>query len=202
MEQQSKAFSDLHGTPTLIAADHAARFASGILPIAYAHTQWHTLTVNKTIYIRDEDIAVWDRARELAGDKLAPVIIDGLKRFILEKEREEVLAKGYERIAVSFNDADQHGIPKVKAFLGKWIFPPEDPIQSTGNNGLMCAYTIAITAKGAAVIYWWQLRTLSKGYKSFDVFPSLQDAAAESEFNYAATQAIKKLGIVVEELDI
>ena len=84
--------------------------------------------MNKTIYIRDEDVQTWDRARELAGDKLAPVIVDGLKRFIKEKEAEAIVEKGFERIEVEFSDATAHHIPRKKAFYGRWVFPYSKPL--------------------------------------------------------------------------
>ena len=80
--------------------------------------------MTKTIYVKDEDVALWDRAREIAGEKLSPVIIEGLKRFVAEKDAE---AKGFARIEVHYSDSDAHNIPRAKAFYGRWIFPPTNP---------------------------------------------------------------------------
>jgi hypothetical protein len=159
--------------------------------------------VNKTLYIRDEDTLVWDRARELAGDKLSPLIVAGLKRFIAEKEAEEAESKGFGRIEISYNDADHHGIPKRKAFTGKWIYTPEKPLELTTEQGEKSyCYAIGQTAKRNFAFLSWETDWEGKSNYRFQVFPSLEAAAADNDLNTAARQAIKKLGVAVEELDI
>jgi hypothetical protein len=159
--------------------------------------------VNKTIYIRDEDTAIWDRAKELAGEKLAPVIVEGLKRFVREKEVEEAEAKGFERIEVSFYDSEAHGMPKKKAFIGKWIFPLSKPVDMTWEDRDQCDYyAVALTAKGAVVVRRWSTNSESRWDDKFLVFPSLETAAADKDINYAARKAIEAIGVPVEELDI
>ncbi|WP_321472157.1 hypothetical protein [uncultured Paludibaculum sp.] len=156
--------------------------------------------MNKTIYLRDEEGPIWDRARELAGDKLSPVVVNALKRFINESEAK---AKGFERIEVSFNDYDDHRIPKIKAFYGRWVFPPNKAIELTNEEGTTSSrYAVAITAKGAAVVYSWKEDEESTWGNSLRVFNSLEHAAADVEVNFAARQAIKELGVRIEELDI
>ena len=159
--------------------------------------------MNKTLYIRDEDTQIWDRARELAGDKLSPIIVAGLKKFIANKEAEEAASKGFGRIEVSFNDAGDHNIPKRKAFNGKWIYPPEKPLEFSTEDGYTTFYyAIAQTAKGNFAFLSWEVDHEGKGNYRFKVFPSLELAAEHKSLNAAARQAIKKLGVAVEELDI
>lgn len=43
--------------------------------------------MNKTIYIKDEDGPIWDRARELTHGKLSALIMGDLKAFVLEAEK-------------------------------------------------------------------------------------------------------------------
>ena len=161
--------------------------------------------MNKTIYIRDEDAQVWDKARELAGDKLSPTIVDGLKQYIAKREAEEAESKGFWRIEVSFNDSDEHGIPKVKAFTGKWIFPPQFPVkvESDEIEKPDYFYAVALTAKGSVVTYsWLSDQETSKYFERFRVFPSLERAAADNDLNLAIRETIKRIGVRVEELDI
>src|SRR5258708_1005394 len=87
--------------------------------------------MNKTIYVRDEDTAIWDRAKELAGDKLAPVIMEGLKKYVAEREAQ---AKGFERIQIRFHDQQSNGMPRAKAFYGRWIYSPEKPLEMHNEN--------------------------------------------------------------------
>ncbi len=156
--------------------------------------------MNKTIYLRDEEGPIWERARELAGDRLSPVIVSALKRFIAE---EEAKPKSFERIQVSFNDANAHGIPKAKAFYGRWIFPPSKPIQMSDEEGTEADfYAVAVTAKGAAVVYRWSEDREHRWGQKFLVYSSLEAAAADDDVNYAARKAIEAIGVPVEELDI
>lgn len=47
----------------------------------------------KTIYVADKDLALFDKAEELGGDSLSAVIADALRRYVDQKEAE---AQGYE----------------------------------------------------------------------------------------------------------
>lgn len=157
--------------------------------------------MNKTIYLRDEEGPVWERARELADDKLSPVIVSALKFFIAKTE---AASKGFERIEVSFNDFDDHDLPKRKAFYGKWIYTPDDPCTYVDKREeVIHSYAVALTAKGAAVVFSWSSDTESPQWaERFFVYPSLERAANDSSVNFAVVSAIKKLGVPVEELDI
>ena len=159
--------------------------------------------MNRNIYIRDEDEAVWERARELSGARgVSTIVVQGLKRFIAEKEAKELQAKGFERIVVNFNDADAHHIPRIKAFYGRWISPPSNPeIASSENDDKHWRCAVALTAKGAAVFHLIEEEREDRA-EWFKVFPSLEAAAADSDVNWVARRAILKLGVPVEELDI
>lgn len=172
--------------------------------IAYEWYAWYACpAMNKTLYIRDEDAQVWDRARELAGEKLSPIIVTGLKRFIAEKESEEAESKGFGRIEVSYNDAADNDIPKRKAFHGKWIYRPNKALELSSEDGYVTySFAIAQTAKGnVAFLSWLSDHEGSRNYR-FEVFPSLESAAAERNLNTAVRLTMKKLGVRLEELDI
>jgi hypothetical protein len=161
--------------------------------------------MNKTIYLRDEEGPIWERARELAGDKLSPVIVSALKRFIAEEENKP---RDFERILLEFNDAADHNLPKRKAFYGRWILPTTNPYtyeQHPGRDDGGCTdyCAVAVTAKGNAVFYTW---SEDPGgdlfYFKFKHFESLASAAVEREFNGPARAAIEKIGVPIEELPI
>jgi hypothetical protein len=129
--------------------------------------------------------------------------VAGLKRFITEKEAEEAESKGFSRIELSFNDAEHHDIPKKKAFTGKWIYKLDNPLEMSSEDGYATdCYAIAQTAKHNFAFLSWVRTHEGKAHYCFNVFPSLEAAAADEELNVAARQAIKKLGVAVEELDI
>ncbi|MGO9228630.1 MAG: hypothetical protein ACLQKA_05375 [Bryobacteraceae bacterium] len=159
--------------------------------------------MNKTIYIRDKDEPIWERARELAGaEGISSIVVESLKKFVAHKEAEEAVAKGFERIVVKFNDASAHHIPRIKAFYGKWIIPIAEPLKVCTEDGdTSWWYSVAVTAKGSAVVFWIEQDANGQA-QYFRVYPSLELAAADPDVNCAVTKAIRLLGVPVEELDI
>ena len=162
--------------------------------------------MNKTIYVRDEDVATWERAKELAGDKLAPVIIDGLRSFVAKKEAE---LHGFERIEIQFRDSEANDMPAAKAFVGRWIFPREEPLTlrdesmgfSIGDFG-HSYYAVAQTAKRRIVVFSWAVYAGDAHNYRFQVFDDL-DVLKNSGFPRDVTAAIvEALGVEIEELDI
>jgi EXLDI family protein len=61
------------------------------------HVVQEVLVPNKTIYVSDEDMPLFERARELAGGSLSAAIGTALRRYI---EAEEAREEGYEEITV------------------------------------------------------------------------------------------------------
>jgi hypothetical protein len=156
--------------------------------------------MNKTIYLRDEEGPIWERARELAGDKLSPVIVAALKRFIAEEESKP---RGFERIVLEYNDSDDLNLPKRKAFYGQWVFPKSEPLRfEHPEHDEVQYFCIALTAKGAAVFFSWRVDRESQWDYKFRHRGSLEVAAAEMPLNGAARAAIEKIGVPTEELDI
>jgi hypothetical protein len=156
--------------------------------------------MNKTIYLRDEEGPIWEQARTLAGDKLSPVIVTALKQFI---DAAEASRKGFSRIEIEYKDAADHSIPKKKAFYGRWIFPPSEPL-TEDHGSREVRYAVASTARGNFVFFSWHEYYEERGEHghTFEVYPSLEAAAAVQRVNGAATKAIEAIGIPVEELDI
>jgi len=89
--------------------------------------------MNKTFYLKDEEAAVWDRARELANDKLSPVIVAALRSYVAEQEAQ---IKQMDRIVIRYNDKATDDRPTAKGFYGKWLITPEDPYCPTVKNSL------------------------------------------------------------------
>jgi len=159
--------------------------------------------MNKTIYLRDDDVPVWERARELAGDKLSPVIVAALKLFVAEEENKP---RAFERILLEFEDSADHNLLKRKAFYGQWVLPRSDPFEwpPDPHNDAVTEYcAVAVTAKGAAVFFSWDEGPGGDHYHfKFDWFESLEQAAKKQEFNRPARAAIQKIGVPIQELDI
>jgi len=153
--------------------------------------------MNKTLYIRDEDAPLWERARELSNDRLSPVIVESLRKFVADKEAE---LRGVERIVIEYNDAWEGGKPTAKAFLGRWLIDPRQPYMEAYSSR---RYAIADTPKGGVVIFG---TNEDDEYGTLEVFSSFDDAFAGATVGSlqrsALHEALRRRGVPVEELDV
>ncbi|MBC8099008.1 MAG: EXLDI protein, partial [Armatimonadetes bacterium] len=67
---------------------------------------------NKTIYVSDDDLPLFERAQALSGTNLSSAIVRALRRFI---ELEEARQRGLDEITVIVNGEGAH---RRKRFLG------------------------------------------------------------------------------------
>jgi EXLDI family protein len=72
---------------------------------------------NKTIYVADEDMPVFQRAQELAGGSLSATITKALRRYV---EAEEGKAEGYAEVIVPVGAAPGRKQRFVGVKLGEW----------------------------------------------------------------------------------
>jgi len=70
---------------------------------------------NKTIYVSNEDQAVYDRAQKLAGDNLSAVLVRALKEFITRREAQE---KGLKEVVIQVGTK---GLQQEKRFSGRLL---------------------------------------------------------------------------------
>jgi EXLDI family protein len=68
---------------------------------------------NKTIYVSDDDLPLFERAQELSGSNLSAAIVRALRRFI---ELEEAKQRGFDEVTVIVNGQGAH---RRKRFLGQ-----------------------------------------------------------------------------------
>jgi hypothetical protein len=161
--------------------------------------------MNKTLYIRDEDGPTWDRARELAGEKLSPVIVAALKRFVADREAE---LKYMERIEIPYSDTKDGNRPAVKAFYGRWLIKPEEKYEPASIFPYCCA--VGVSAKGGIVVFEWTRLTTTAThpdgqlylYSSFEAARTDNTGITGFGIRIALHEAIKRQGLIVEQLDI
>jgi EXLDI family protein len=72
---------------------------------------------NKTIYVSEEDLPVFQKAQELAGGNLSAAISTALRRFI---EVEEGQSEGYEEIVVRVGPKRGRKVRFTGVLLGEW----------------------------------------------------------------------------------
>lgn len=108
---------------------------------------------NKTIYVSDDDLPLFERAQELSGDNLSAVVVRALRRFI---EIEEAKEGGMDEVRVLVGTAGYH---RRKRFTGvrlvRWL-------QSTGDRKGTQILNVYRTAKDHYVLHtrtvpYWKL---------------------------------------------
>lgn len=128
------------------------------------------MSPNKTLYIREVDVPIWERAEKAAEKARQPIsqLVTGLLRHHVEQ-----LDTADDEITVDMRDKDGH--EWTEAFRGRWLIEPDDDNRFGGDAG--ACYGIAQTAKGNIAVYAyhvndkWQPRLLA--------YPDLDEAQAD-----------------------
>ena len=151
--------------------------------------------VNKTLYIKAEDVAIWQKAQELSDDKLTAVLTAHLKNFVAEKEAK---ASGNSKIILRYKDAGK--LPVSKSFYGRWIAPIDDAIDHA-----LDTYAVAVTAKNNIVFFDFigSVQDEFMSWGKMHVFNSFEEALESKRIApEIVSMAMAKKGIEIEELDI
>ena len=76
---------------------------------------------NKTIYVSDDDLPLFERAQELAGANLSSAIVRALRRFV---ELEEAKQRGFDEITIIVNSEGAHRRKRFQGQrLARWLQP-------------------------------------------------------------------------------
>lgn len=73
---------------------------------------------NKTIYVSDGDLPLFQRAQELAGDNLSAAITAAIRRYV---DLEEGLREGFDEITVRVGPSPGRKVRFTGVFLGEWV---------------------------------------------------------------------------------
>ena len=99
---------------------------------------------NKTIYVADADLPIFERAQELAGENLSATIVAALRRFVAAEESQ---VSGYGEVIVKVGE---NGLFTQKQFNGRELAKVRLPDSHTG---LMTVLTVYETAKRRLALY-------------------------------------------------
>jgi EXLDI family protein len=73
---------------------------------------------NKTIYVSDGDLTLYQRAQELAGGNLSSAIASALRRYV---DVEEGLREGFDEIIVRVGPGSGRKVRFTGVLLGEWV---------------------------------------------------------------------------------
>jgi hypothetical protein len=107
---------------------------------------------NKTIYVREADKELWEKAEKLAGGSVSSLLTEALKRYVEEEERKEQV--GMENIEVELWDRVVE-IPYRAQFVGRWLLYPYPDETRTGEPGYDAGayFGVALTQRGNIAVY-------------------------------------------------
>jgi EXLDI family protein len=99
---------------------------------------------NKTIYVADADLPIFERAQELAGENLSATIAAALRRFV---SIEEARASGFGEIVVKVGE---NGLFAQKQFTGRELAKQRLTDRESSHS---ISLTVYETAKGRLALY-------------------------------------------------
>lgn len=82
---------------------------------------------NKTIYVSDGDLPLYQRAQELAGDNLSAAIAAALRRYV---DVEEGRREGFDDITVRVGPAPSRKVRFTGVLLGEWVTTSLDRVET------------------------------------------------------------------------
>lgn len=118
---------------------------------------------NKTIYVSDGDLSLFQRAQELAGGNLSAAISNALRRYV---NAEEGLQEGFEEITVRVGVGAGRKVRFTGVLVGEWV---------DASASRVAAYHVYRGRSGKFVIHvdrhadWWAVDSEGKpvGWRSW-----------------------------------
>jgi len=108
---------------------------------------------NKTIYITETDLPIFNQAQELAGNNLSATIVEALKRFI---KNEEGKRAGYDEVVIKLGE---NGTYQNKRFIGKEMARSQS--FDDENAGIAKVWIVYETAKNHYALYTKEIHDIS-----------------------------------------
>lgn len=111
----------------------------------------------KSVYVKDEDLPIWDSAQKAHGKSMSSLITQLLKKHM--EERMPTAAESAEMTKITVTTREENSAPLIKqVFTGRWLITPQRAVVPVSDdpgvsyaNGLR--YALAVTKKGAVAVY-------------------------------------------------
>jgi EXLDI family protein len=170
---------------------------------------------NKTIYVSDGDLSLYQRATELAGGNLPAAISNALRRYVAN---EEGLREGYEDITVRVGVGSGRKVRFTAVLVGEWV---------DTSNSRAVAFHVYRGRTGKYVVHterspeWWAVDAEGKpaGWRGWIGLGNIKYGSAPGESTLDVVATLEELrdrippelfdmvarsarGPIVEDLDI
>ena len=135
---------------------------------------------NKTIYVKDEDLQIFEEAEKLGGDSLSSVIAEALRRFVAVKRAEQ---QGMKECNLTVGILHAQGDDDIRTirFVGRLL--AEATVysgQTSDRRDRGTCYRVYQTRAGK-ILVWWKRWTRWEGgsdlldYAVFDALPGYDE---------------------------
>lgn len=156
------------------------------------------MSSNKTLYIRAEDMPIWDRAEQAAataGQSVSQLVTAALRNYLpalgsLTAGMEDIRVKVGDRVPPLHNHPSSPAdYSRTEAFTGRWLVPPDGEarsrltLQTTGY-----CYAVALTRRGQIAV--WRYHPAALREATLDVFASVQDSDLPADIADKASAAL------------
>ena len=135
---------------------------------------------NKTIYVKDEDLGLFEEAEKLGGDSLSGIIAEALRRFVAVKRAEMF---GMREHALTVGALRSQGDDDVRTvrFIGRLLAEAEEFTGQTSDRRDRGTYYRIYQTRAGKILAWWKNWTHWDGendlldYAVFDALPGYDD---------------------------
>ncbi len=156
------------------------------------------MSPNKTLYVRDEDAPVWDRAERAAaaaGQSVSQLVATSLRTYLSALDApadgmREIRVKVGERVPpLPDHPASPADYRRTEAFTGRWLVAPGEEacsrltLQTTGY-----CYAVALTRRGQIAVWRYHPQALREA--ALEVSASVQDADIPADIREEALTAL------------
>jgi len=163
---------------------------------------------NKTLYVRDEDAPVWDRAERAAaaaGQSVSQLVASSLRNYLLALDAPgdgmgEIRVKVGERVPpLPDRPASPADYSRTEAFTGRWLVAPGGEacsrltLQTTGY-----CYAVALTRRGQIAVWRYHPEALREA--ALQVSASVQDADLPADIRDRAFAALGGANLIWRDI--
>jgi hypothetical protein len=162
----------------------------------------------KTVYIRDEDAPIWQRAEETAErtrQSVSQLVAGALRHYLPtihtpDDEMESIRVKVGDRVTpLPDTVASPADYSRTEEFTGRWLVPPGEGSSSryTKQTTGYC-YAVALTRRGQIAVYRYHPKALRAS--ELEAFASLEDADLPPDIEEKASGILGKERVIWRDI--
>jgi hypothetical protein len=151
----------------------------------------------KTLYVREEDVPIWERAEQAAAatrQSVSQLVAAALRRYLpslsaSEGMMEEISVKVGDRVTpLHEHPSSPADYGRTEVFTGKWLVPPGEDQSRFTRETTGYHYAVALTKRGQIAVWRYHPQALREAV--LDVFASIQEVDLPGDIHDKAGAAL------------